>query len=63
MTKDDEIRILRNYISNMTKVYRQRNRNWVVVKDILMQGTSTAGRTSSIAKCIELGINPDAHEI
>jgi hypothetical protein len=54
----DELRVLENFINCMTKVYRQRNVNWAVVRDILMQGTSTSGRTSCTAKCIELGIDP-----
>ena len=58
-----ELRVLENYIENMTKVYRRRNSNWVVVRDILLIGTSTSGRTSSINKCIELGIDPYEYEL
>ena len=58
MNKSDELRILKNFLGNMTKAYRQRNMNWVVVQDILMKGTSTAGRTSCCEKCTELGIDP-----
>lgn len=58
MTKSDELRILNNFIENMPKVYRQRNVNWIVVQDILLNGTYTAGSTSCIAKCYELGIVP-----
>ena len=42
----------------MPKTYRKRTWNWVVVSDILLSGTRTAGRTSCCAKCIELGIDP-----
>lgn len=59
----DEIRLLKNYLSNMPKVYSARNQNWVVVRDLLMQGTSTAGMTSCIAKCRELGIDPYGHNL
>ena len=54
---DKELRILKNYIDNMPKVYRKRNANWVIVQELLMAGTLHAGRTSSIKKCIELGID------
>ena len=57
-TKELELRILSNFINCMPKVYRQRNCNWAVIRDILLNGTSTAGRTSCIDKCIELQINP-----
>ena len=42
----------------MTKAYAKRTVNWVIAQDILMQGTSTSGRTSCITKCEELGIDP-----
>jgi len=58
-----QLRILKNFISNMPKTYRQRNVNSVVVRDILMNGTSTAGQSSCIAKCRELGIDPDGHTL
>jgi hypothetical protein len=58
MNKVDELRIINNFLSCMTKIYRKRTLNYVVVQDILMNGTSTAGRTSCIAKCDELGIDP-----
>ena len=57
-TKEYELRIIRNFLSCMTKAYRRRTLNWVVVQDILMQGTSTAGATSCITKCREIGIEP-----
>lgn len=63
MHSDDELRILNNYISSMPKVYRKRNDNATVVHDILLMGTSMAGRTSCIIKCGELGINPYSHEL
>lgn len=58
-----ELRVLRNHISNMPKVYRQRNCNHVIVRDILMRGTSTAGMTSCVEKCRELGIDPYAYTL
>jgi coenzyme F420-reducing hydrogenase gamma subunit len=61
--KDYEIRILKNFISMMPKAYRKRNVNWLVVRDILMRGTSTEGMTSCIAKCKELGIDHSGYEI
>lgn len=58
-----EIRLLKNYLSNMPKVYRFRNQNWVVVRDLLMTGTSHAGQTSCIMKCRELGIDPYGYDL
>ena len=58
-----ERRILVNFINNMTKVYRERNANWVVVRDILLSGTSTSGRTSCIKKCFDLGIDPYSYSL
>lgn len=63
MSKSDELRILNNFIKNMPKVYRKRNVNWIVVQDILLNGTYTAGSTSCIAKCRELGIDPWGYEL
>ena len=59
MKKNDELRIVKNFLDNMPKTYRRRNANWSVVQDILMQGTRTAGHTSCCEKCRELGIAPD----
>jgi len=59
----NELNILKNFLSMMPKVYRERNTNWIVVRDILLDGTSTAGRTSCIAKCRELGIDPCGHTL
>lgn len=53
-----ELRILKNFIDMMPKIYRKRNQNYVVVRDILMNRSSTAGKTSCIYKCVELGIDP-----
>lgn len=63
MTKEEELRILNNFLDCMTKAYRQRNQNWLVVRDILLNRTSTAGKTSCIAKCIELKIDPWRYEL
>jgi hypothetical protein len=57
-----QLDILRNYIDMMPKTYRKRNRNSVVVRDILMYRKNTAGQTSCIKKCIELGIDPDGYD-
>lgn len=54
----DELRIVKNFINAMPKVYRKRNMNFVIIKDILLTGTSTSGMTSCCRKCSELGINP-----
>ncbi len=56
--RDNDIRIVRNFLNHMTNAYRKRMVNWAVVQDILMEGTSTAGSTSCIAKCREIGIDP-----
>jgi len=58
-----ELRILKNYIDNMPKVYRKRHVNFVIVQDILLWGTSTAGKTSCVNKCIELGIDPYGYDL
>ena len=57
------IRFIKNYLSHMPRTYRERNQNWCVVRDLIMQGTSTAGSTSCIAKCRDLGIDPYGHEV
>lgn len=53
-----EYRLLNNFINHMTKVYRERNCNWVIVQRFLQQGTSKAGSNSSREKCTKLGIDP-----
>ncbi len=59
----DELKIVENFINMMPKVYRQRNANHVVVRNILMNGTSTAGMTSCCVKCMELGIDPYGYDL
>ena len=61
--RDDELRIVKNFLGMMPKTYRKRSMNFVVVRDILMTGTSKMGRTSCCEKCTELGINPYGYEI
>jgi hypothetical protein len=63
MCINDELRIVKNFLCHMSKVYRQRYQNWVVVQHILMAGTSTAGATSCVEKCRELGIDPYSHSL
>lgn len=58
-----ELRLLKNFLYNMPMTYGKRKQNWCVVRDLLMSGTSTAGMTSCIAKCRELGINPYGHNL
>jgi GH35 family endo-1,4-beta-xylanase len=58
-----ELRIVKNFIKNMSKSYRNVTQNWEVVQDILMARSSTAGQASCIAKCRELGIDPYGYEI
>lgn len=58
-----QLRLLENFINKMPKTYRKRNCNWVIVKDLLQQGTSKGGRTSSIEKCLCLGIDPYSYEL
>ncbi len=59
----DELRIVKNFLSHMPKTYRKRSMNFVVVKDILMRGTSTAGMGSCCKKCLELGIDPYGYDL
>jgi len=54
--------IIKNFVGCMAKSYRGTTQNWKVVKDILMNGTSTAGQTSCIAKCRELRIDPYGYD-
>jgi len=63
MDKEETLRILRNFIDCTTKAYRQRTCNWCVVRDLLMNRTSTAGMTSCIAKCRELSIDPHGYNL
>ena len=63
MSEKDELRIVKNFLSSMPKVYRARNVNWCVVRDILMLSTPTAGMTSCIEKCRELGVDPWGHKL
>lgn len=58
-----ELGILKNFIRMMPKVYRKRTRNWLVVRDILLSDTQTAGSTSCYAKCMELGIKADSYSL
>jgi hypothetical protein len=60
---DMEYRLLKNFIFHMPKAYRNRNQNWVVVKDFLQCGTSEGGATSCIRKCRLLGIDPDGYTL
>lgn len=63
ITYDKEINILKNFLWDMPNVYRRRNENWVIVRDILMAGTSNAGMSSCIAKCRELRIDPYGYSL
>jgi hypothetical protein len=60
---ENELRLLKNYLHNKSKAYRQRNANYVIVRDLLMANTSHAGMTSCIMKCYELGINPYGYNL
>jgi hypothetical protein len=59
----NELLILENFIYNMPDKYRTYNRNYQIVGDILLRGTSTSGMTSCCEKCIELGIDPYSYSI
>jgi hypothetical protein len=59
----EELRLLKNYLHNKSKAYRQRTPNYVVVRELIMSGTSHAGMTSCIMKCHELGINPYGYDL
>lgn len=63
MSKENELRIVKNFLALMPKSYRQRHQNWFVVQSILIRGTDMAGSTSSIEKCRELGIDPDGYTL
>lgn len=57
-----KLQILSNFISNMPKIYRQRNVNSSVVRDILLRGTNHAGQGSCINECVALEIDPDGYD-
>jgi hypothetical protein len=63
VAKAIEVRAVENYLNSSSKAYARRTPNWCVVRDILMQGTSKAGMTSSISKCRELGIDPYGYNL
>ena len=63
MSVDDELRVLANYIGAMPKTYRMRNSNWVIVRDIIMNRTRTAGCTSCMRECRRLGLDPDGYTL
>lgn len=58
MDIETELRLIKNFLDCMTKAYRNRTVNWVVVRDLIMSGTSTAGKTSCIVECQRIGIDP-----
>lgn len=62
-TYPNELNTIKNVLRIMPKTYRKKSMNWVIVQDILMSSTSFAGSTSSIRKCIELGIDPDSYTL
>lgn len=59
----NELKIVDNFLHAMPKTYRQRNANHVVIRDILLRQTSTAGMTSCVMKCHELGIDPYGYDL
>ena len=63
MTNNESMRILRNFLAMMPKTYRKRTPNWVVVRDVILSGTRTAGCTSCMRYCHNIGIDPDAYVI
>lgn len=63
MDPKEELRIVMNFLDSMTKAYAKRTMNWCVIRDIIMRRTSTAGMTSCIAKCRELGIDPYGYNL
>lgn len=63
MNNTESLRVLQNFLHCMPKLYRKRHDNAAVVRDILLAGTSTAGRTSCIALCRELEIDPYGYEL
>lgn len=58
MTKEEELRILKNFIGMMPKTYRNRTMNRTIIRDILLSRTNTAGSTSCTRKCLDLEIDP-----
>ena len=63
MSVEDELRVLRNFIGMLPKTYRKRTSNWVIVRDIIMFRTSTAGCTSCMEECGRLGIDPNGYTL
>jgi len=59
-TNATDKQIIKNYLD----MHRRRGRtNWEIVRDLLLTGTSHAGRTSACRKCLEIGIDPDGHDL
>ena len=52
----NEFQIVKNVI-NVSRGLR-RTMNWYKVQQVLLNGTTHAGKTSSINKAIELGVDP-----
>lgn len=63
MDKAESLRIIRNFLNCMSKTYRARTDNATVVRDIILCGTSAAGRTSSVAYCRKIGLDPYGHTL
>ena len=63
MTIADTLRVLQNHLDMSTRVYRKTTPNWVVVGDLILQGTSTAGCASCYEECRRIGIDPDGYEL
>lgn len=61
--KDMEYRILKNHTMILKRIEAKRQTNWIVVKNLLQQGTSKGGSTSSYEKCELLRINPDGYNL
>lgn len=62
-TFDMEYRLLEAYVNKLPKTYRKSNCNWVIAQEFLQYKTSKQGSTSSIEKCIDLGIDPDGYTL
>ena len=54
-----QLGLLKSIQRDMSLFKRRKTPNWSIVMNILLQHTSKGGRTSAMAHCKFLGINPD----
>lgn len=56
-------RILHNYLAMMSKRYREKNPNWIVVRDLLLGGQHAGGCLYAMEECERIGVDPEGYEL